>query len=238
MIKSILFDFNGIIIDDEPLQLAAYREVFAERGLEITDRDYYSCLGMDDKSFVRAHLNRLHHASDENTIAEFISAKSAAHRKLIKDELPLFPGAVDFIKESARNFSIGIVSMARRQEIDYVLERAKLNHLFAVVISAEDASAYKPDPDCYLRGRAGINQWRHEQGKFLLSPQEFLVIEDTPPGVRSGKGAGMCTLAITNTVSEAELRKAGADVVSRSLTDWNADAVRHCFDSPQWLSTR
>jgi beta-phosphoglucomutase-like phosphatase (HAD superfamily) len=62
-----------------------------------------------------------------------------------------------------------------------------------------------------------------------LLAQECLVVEDSPPGIRAGRGAGMRTLGITNTVSEAQLREAGADVVSSSLADWNVDAVHHVF---------
>lgn len=235
MIRAILFDFNGVIINDEPIQMAAYQEVLGARGVELTERDYYACLGMDDRSFVRVNLERAELAGDDEESARaIIDAKSAVHRRMIADELPLFPGVTTFIKEAARHFTVGVVSMARRLEIDYVLERAGLAKYFAAVISAEDARACKPDPDCYLRGRSAVNAWRHERGKLLLSPDDFLVIEDSPPGIRAGRGAGMRTLGITNTVTEAELRGAGADVVSANLADWNADAVRHVFSASRW----
>ncbi|MEJ7618903.1 MAG: HAD family phosphatase [Pyrinomonadaceae bacterium] len=221
-----------MIINDEPIQMAAYQEVLGGRGVELTERDYYSCLGMDDRTFVRVNLNRAGLAGEDEELArEIIDAKSVVHRRMIADELPLFPGVTAFIKEAARHFTVGVVSMARRLEIDYVLERAGFAEFFPTVISAEDARACKPDPDCYLRGRNAVNAWRHARGEWLLSPDEFLVIEDSPPGIRAGRGAGMRTLGITNTVTEAELREAGADVVSASLADWNADAVRHVFDA-------
>lgn len=232
MVRAILFDFNGIIINDEPIQMAAYQEVLGARGVELTAREYYSYLGMDDRSFVRANLERVgQSADDEAVVWEIINAKSAAHRRMIADELPLFPGVETFIKEAARHLTIGVASMARRVEIDYVLERAGLDKYFAAIISAEDARAHKPDPDCYLRGRRALNEWRHARGKLVLSPDEFLVIEDSPPGVRAGRRAGMRTLGITNTVGEKELRDAGAEVVSESLADWNVDAVRHVFSA-------
>jgi beta-phosphoglucomutase-like phosphatase (HAD superfamily) len=63
-----------------------------------------------------------------------------------------------------------------------------------------------------------------------LLASECLVIEDSPPGIESGRKAGMRTLGVTNTVSEAQLRTAGAEVVTASLADWSADAVHHVFE--------
>jgi beta-phosphoglucomutase-like phosphatase (HAD superfamily) len=63
-----------------------------------------------------------------------------------------------------------------------------------------------------------------------LLASECLVIEDSPPGIQSGRGAGMRTLGVTNTVTESELRAAGAEVVTASLADWTVDAVHHLYD--------
>ena len=112
---------------------------------------------------------------------------------------------------------------------DQLVSRARLEPLFSVIVSAEDVRACKPAPDCYRRGLEKLNEKR-QQGRLLpLIPEECLVVEDSPPGVQSGRAAGMRTLGVTNTVSEAELRSAGAEVVTKSLADWNVDAVRHLF---------
>jgi beta-phosphoglucomutase len=230
MIKAILFDFNGVIIDDEALQLAAYREVLKAHEIELTDSDYYSSLGMDDVRFVGAAFARAGKPLPDLVLADVIERKSAVHRSLIEDELPLFPGVVTFIKASAREFSLGVVSMARRPEIEYVLARAGLRTSFKVIISAEDVEACKPDPSCYSRAFLDVDQKRREADMLSISPSECLVIEDSPPGIVAARGAGMRTLGVTNTVSEKALREAGADVVTQSLSDWTTDAVRHVFD--------
>jgi beta-phosphoglucomutase len=122
--------------------------------------------------------------------------------------------------------------MARRTEIDYVLERASLASLFSVIISAEDSTAHKPDPSCYNHALAALNAKRNEAQHVLpLLADECLVVEDSPPGIRSARAAGMRTLGITNTVSDRDLREAGADSVTRSLADWTPDAVHHVFDA-------
>ena len=231
MIQAVFFDFNGVIVDDEPLQMKAYQEVLGREGLTLTEADYYGSLGMDDVTFVRAAFERAGRELDEETLARVVEGKTAAHRKLLEGELPLFPGVVNFIKALSRRYSVGLVSMARRTEIDHVLGRAALADYFNVVVSAEDATACKPDPSCYNNALESLNRKRGEGQIIPLRPDECLVIEDSPPGILSARGAGMRTLGVTNTVPDKALREAGADSVTRSLADWTPDAVHHVFDT-------
>jgi HAD superfamily hydrolase (TIGR01509 family) len=228
MIKAVFFDFNGVIIDDERLQMIAYQQVLQEHGIELTEAQYFEALGMDDRTFVQTALKRAGKLNVEN-VETVLQAKSLVHRKMIEDELPLFPGVVTFIKGSARHFSLGLVSMADQNEISYVFDRARLGKLFTVIVSADDVQVCKPDPACYRRGLEKLNQKRLEDRLLPVLSSESLVVEDSPPGIQSGRGAGMRTLAVTNTVSGAALRAAGAEVVTASLADWNVDAVKHVF---------
>jgi beta-phosphoglucomutase len=230
MIKAILFDFNGIVIDDEPLQFKAAQAALKAEGITLTEEDYYGSLGMDDATFFRAAFARAGRDGDADGLLERVIAEwSKLHRELIADELPLFPGVVTFIKSLARRFPLAVVSMARRESIEYVLERAGLKEAFAVIVSAEDVSACKPDPACVNRALEKLNEARRAAGQPALAPADCLVVEDAPPGIEAARIAGMRTLGVTNTVSEAALRAAGADVVTHSLADWTDDAVRHVF---------
>jgi len=229
MIQAIFFDFNGVIIDDERLQMEAYKEVLHEHGIELTASDYYSALGLDDKGFVRAAFARAGKQLSDEVMKIVLEGKGVRHRKAIEDELPLFPGVMTFLKATSRHYSLGIVSMATRDDIQYVLDRARLGVLFSVIVSAEDVHVCKPAPDCYLAGFEKLNDKRRGDRLLPLLPGECLVIEDSPPGIQSGRGAGMRTLGVTNTVAEKELRAAGAEVVSASLADWTVDAVHHLF---------
>jgi beta-phosphoglucomutase len=229
MIRAIFFDFNGVVIDDEHLHLGAYREALGTEGITITDEEYLGCLGMDDKTFVRAAIERAGRTATDEAVSAIIERESQLYRELIKDELPLVPGVVTFIKNVSRRYHLGLVSMWRRQEIDYIVERAGLNNLFAVTVTAEDVNVCKPDPACYLLALERLNEKRRASQEPPLRAEECLVIEDSPPGIRSGRAAGMRTLSVTNTVDEAQLRAADADVVTANLYDWNADAVHHVF---------
>jgi phosphoglycolate phosphatase len=230
MIQAIFFDFNGVIIDDEPLHLKAYQEVLAAEGINLTEEEYMTMLGMDDATFVRTAFGRAGKPLGEETTAAIVAREGDVHRKMIEDELPLFLGAVTFVKAASRHFGLGVVSMARRDAIDYVLGRASLESAFTVVVSAEDVKACKPDPGCYERALVLLNEKRRDGRQLPLLSHECLVIEDSPPGIQSGRAAGMRTLGVTNTVAEEKLRAAGADVVTRSLADWTVDAVHHVFD--------
>lgn len=229
MIQAIFFDFNGVIINDEPLQFQAYVEVMREHGITLTEEQYYGALGLNDINFVSKIFESANLTLTTEVSDLVIEAKSNIHRGLIEDELPLFPGVETFIKAAARGYAVCLVSMARRVEIDYVLRRARLDHLFSATISAEDVNRCKPFPDCYTAGLKKLNERRSRERVLPVLPEECLVIEDSPPGIISGKSAGMKTLGVTNTVSESELRAAGADVVTKSLADWTTDAVYHLY---------
>ncbi len=230
MIQAILFDFNGVVIDDEPLHRKAYQDTLAAEGISLSDGDYYNSLGMDDVTFVRAAFERAGRELSEETLRAVIAREAELHRAMIDGELPLFPGVVTFVKALARVYPLGIVSMARRDSIGHVLQRAALDRFFDVVVSAEDVRVCKPDPGCYNRALGLLNEKRSAANSPPFQPSECLVIEDSPPGIQAGRAAGMRTLGVVNTVRESALRDAGADVVTRSLADWTLDAVHHVFN--------
>jgi len=230
MIKAIFFDFNGVILDDEMIQMKAYREVLRGHDIELTEEMYLAGLGMDDRTFLRTIFGKAGKPLTDVVLASVIEAKTAAHREAIKDELPFFPGVLTFLKATARHFQLGLVSMANKTEVGYVFERARLGPLFSVVVTAEDTTTCKPAPDCYVCGLTKLNEKRQGERLLPLLAAECLAIEDSPPGIEAARAAGMRTLAVTNTVAEKELRAAGAEVVTQNLSDWSVDAVNLVFD--------
>ena len=222
-------DFNGVIINDEPLQMQAYQEILKDEAIDLSEEDYYSCLGMDDKTFVEAAYRRADKNYTAEKIKEINDAKTARWREIVDKEMPLFNGVENFVKKMEKDFALGIVSMARREEIEYILEKIGLRGSFLSIISAEDVSNCKPNPECYHKGFNLIDAARMTRGSNPIVHGDCLVIEDSPPGIQAGKRAGLKTLGITNTVSARELREAGADAVSKSLDDWMPDAMRRVF---------
>jgi phosphoglycolate phosphatase/beta-phosphoglucomutase len=230
MIKAILFDFNGVIIDDERVHLRAYREVLLGENVPLTDEDYFSSLGMDDAAFVRAAYERAERPLTEQIMQGLIKREHELHRELITNDLPVSAGVVTFIKAAAQHFELGIVSMAERSEIDYVLGLAGLDKMFSVIVSAEPGLRHKPAPDCYRRALELLNERRRAARELPLLPAECLAIEDAPPGIEAARATGMRTIGVTNTVAEDRLRAARADVVTPNLSDWTTAAVHHLFD--------
>jgi beta-phosphoglucomutase-like phosphatase (HAD superfamily) len=115
MIHAILFDFNGVIIDDERIHLKAYREVLLGENVPLTDADYFASLGMDDAAFVRAAYTRADRPLNDDVMNTLIEREHALHRELITNDLPIPAGVITFIKAAARHFQLGIVSMAERR---------------------------------------------------------------------------------------------------------------------------
>ncbi|HEY2964448.1 MAG TPA: HAD family phosphatase [Pyrinomonadaceae bacterium] len=229
MIKAIFFDFNGVIIDDETIQMKAYQEVLRGHDINVTEECYFGALGMDDRTFVRSMFAKAGKPLTDPMLDSVIDAKTLLHREVVKDELPLFPGVLTFLKATSRHFSLGLVSMANLNEVGYVFQRANLTPLFSVVVTADDSSVCKPAPDCYVCGLAKLNEKRQSERLLPLLPSECLAIEDSPPGVESARVAGMRTLGVTNTVDADGLRAAGAEVVTGSLADWTVASVHGVF---------
>ena len=229
MIKAIFFDFNGVIIDDETIQMKAYQQVLSGHEIDLREEWYFDSLGMDDKTFVKAMFERAKKPLTDPVLETVMGAKTDLHRQMIEDELPFLPGVLTFLKATSRHFQLGLVSMANQAEIGYVFQRANLTPLFSVIVTAEDASMCKPAPECYLAGLTKLNEKRQRERQLPLLASECLAIEDSPPGIESARAAGMRTLGVTNTVSEEALRAAGADVVTKSLADWTVGAVKGLY---------
>ena len=229
MIKAILLDFNGVIIDDEPIQMKAYQELLAAENIALTDEQYYECLGMDDKAFVEAAYARVGRTPEPNKVLEITQHKTQKWRDLMADGIPLFEDVDNFVRKMASEFSLGIVSVSGRPEIDFILEQTGLTDCFDTIVSAEDVSMCKPDPECYRLGFRDLDLARTSQGHLPMIHSECVVIEDSPPGVQAARAADLPVLGVTNTVDADRLREAGARWIARDLNDWFPDSVRRAF---------
>lgn len=229
MIKAILFDFNGVIVDDEHIQFEAYREVMKPYEVELTEYAYFSRMGMNDRVFVTSVFEEAGKPVDGQILDSITGAKTAKWRESVTANVPLFDGVDNFIRKCAEEFAIGIVSMAKRQEIELVLELAGLKDEFAFILSAEDIKTYKPDPECYREGFRRIDLYRTSNGHLPMDHGDCLAIEDAAAGVQAAKGAGLKALGITSHVSAEALRSAGADAVAKRLDDWMPESIKRVF---------
>ncbi|MGA9381121.1 MAG: HAD family phosphatase [Phormidium sp.] len=199
-LKAVLFDFNGIIINDEPIHKQLIEQILMAENLR-PKRDEFRkfCLGRSDRACLKDILSRRGRVISESYLNQLISRKAQAYQERLAQmaELPIYPGLEDLIlKLQSANLKIGLVTGALRSEVELVLSRANLAQYFSVIISSEDLKVSKPEPDGYLLAIELLNQ---EFANLDLQPSECLAIEDTPAGITSAKRAGMQVLGVANT---------------------------------------
>ncbi len=220
--QAVIFDFDGVIADTEPLHFEGLRRTLAEIQIDLTKDDYYAnYLGFDDRGCILEALRVNQRPASATLIENLMAKKAAAYLASIKDHLVIFPGVNAFVEEAAATCPIAIASGALRAEIELVLEQIGLRQSFCHVTSAEDVTHGKPNPEPFLHALAGLN--RHHAAA-LLSPTSCLVIEDSRPGIRAAKAAGMKVLAVANTHTVQDLHE--ADAISHNLRDTRLTDVR------------
>lgn len=228
-VKALLFDFNGVIIDDEKLHMKAYQEILKHDEIDLTEADYMASLGMDDRTFVKAAFERAGRIADDERIDEIVTTKSGRWKELVSADPPLFDGVENFVEKCANEFELGIVSMARRHEIEHILNTTNLAKHFSVIVSAEDVINCKPDPQCYRLGFEKLDAARISKGHLPMIHRDCVVIEDTPPGIRGAVAADLPALGVTNTVSAEALREAGATAIAKDLSDWMPESIKRLY---------
>ena len=208
--KAVVFDFDGVIANSEPLHFRAFRDVLAGQGVTLSESEYYErYLGYnDERAFHEIGLER-GRQWDARAIADLTARKALVTAELERDGAELFPGARELIEHLAPLCPLAIASGALRAEIQRTLDREGLAGHFSIIVSADDGGASKPAPDPY---RHAIE--RLSQALGLGAPLEAVdcaAVEDSPWGLESARAAGLRTVAITHTYPAAAL--AAADLI-------------------------
>lgn len=214
MLRAIIFDFDGVIVDSEPLILKLTQQMAAQEGWPITAAEYYrDYLALDDRGIVE-HLYRSHgRPIDARRRDQLVAWKARAYAELIHDGLPPLPGAIEFVRNAAREFPVAIASGSLRAEIEYLLSKLGLRDAFQVLVTADEVEHSKPEPEVFLKTLAALRQSpRLRSGSGQAAPPlgaaECLVIEDAPGGIRAAHAAGMKCLALAHTRPATELAAA------------------------------
>lgn len=214
MLRAVLFDFNGVLVDDEPIHLQLFQEVLREEGVELTEDDYYAhYLGFDDRGCFAAVLAEAGQEAGPARLTRLIARKAAYYQDLIRRQgYPFFAGAADLVRGAAdRGWTLGVVSGALRDEVEGALRQEGLRELVKVIVTAEDVVESKPDPESYQRALQLMNT-QPPLPQRLVHPHEVLALEDSPAGLESAAGAGLVTVAVAHTYGAGELAAAGATI--------------------------
>ncbi len=219
--SATLFDFNGVLVDDERVHLAAFQAVLAPLGVVLTEADYWeSYLGCDDRGGFRKALESAQRDASEAEVTRLVEAKRPVYRALAERELTVFPGAAEVVRARAAAGPVGIVSGALEEEVRFGLDALGVRACVAFIVAAEQAPRSKPDPMGYLLGVEALTRLVGAE-----AARRAIVVEDSLDGIRSGKAAGLTVAAVAHTYPAAELAGAGADAVFPALANVTSEAL-------------
>jgi beta-phosphoglucomutase-like phosphatase (HAD superfamily) len=146
-LQAIVFDFDGVIANSEPLHLLAFQQALAEDGVDLSASEYYErYLGYDDVGMFEALGRDRGLSMTGGRVAELVARKGDHMQALLRSGSVLFPGALEFIREAAAAVPIAIASGALRHEIDEIIGAAGVRDLFSTIVAAGDTPESKPSP--------------------------------------------------------------------------------------------
>lgn len=218
MKQAVLFDMNGVIVDDESLHERAFGKVLAERGFDLTHEEYQRCFaGRTDRdgliSYQKAHAI----VFDLDSV---MKEKTIAYQKLSEDGLQSYLGVIPLIKAiKAEGIQLGLVTSATYFEVEAVLLVFSLKHDFSVIVTAEDIHEGKPSPEGYLLGASRLG----------VKPENCVVVEDAPSGIKAAKAVGMHCIAVAHTHRANDLSE--ADIVIEAFNERTLGLITRFFDA-------
>ncbi len=230
MLRAILMDFNGVILNDEPFHLELYQKILADCQIPLNSEQYYQkYLVMDDENCFRQIFRDYGKPATEQELKQLVQRKGKLYQKEIGRRLAFFQGTANFIQKAASRCGMAIVSGARRSEIKQALKHAHLLRYFAVIVSAEDVVNGKPDPEGLHLACGKLNEWlfKHTRGFTSIQPEECLVIEDSIEGIEMAHKAGMKCVAVTNSYPVEKLNQ--ADLVIKSFDGFDLAEAEKLF---------
>jgi HAD superfamily hydrolase (TIGR01509 family) len=212
VLRAVIFDCDGVIANTEPLHFATFKQVLAERGINLDEEEYYrEFLAYDDRGAFERIFAKRRVELEAGEIPQLIDRKASFIEPIMRERLELFPGVVEFVRSASRAVPIAVASGALRHEVDLILRFGGILDQFITVVAAEDVSNGKPHPEPFQEALARINTAVSSE----IPPRQCLVIEDSVHGINAANAAGMICMAITNSYEPDRL--AAADLVVTTL---------------------
>ncbi len=207
-----LLDFDGVLVDSEPVHLAAFNDVLARHQITISQQDYTDhYLSLDDAGVFRSVLARAGRTLREDDVRRLVAAKAPSFMARFEEAFRAFPGATELVAHRATRGLVGVVSGALEREIEFALGKMGVRSSVAFVVSAERTPLSKPDPSSFLLAVEELRRLGHSGGT--------VVVEDSIGGVTAAKRAGLRCVGVTHSYPGEGLLRAGADAVVASLAE-------------------
>jgi beta-phosphoglucomutase len=206
MLKAVIFDFDGVLVDSEQIHLQAFNRIFAQFYFQISTQEYYDkFLGLSDEELFRIVDKEKKLSLSERQFRQLLGEKAHIFQQLASTQATVYSGVPQLLKMLADNkIPMAVCSGALGDEIEMILKGANLRNYFDVIVSAEQVKKGKPDPEGFLLALKMLNKKLKRQ----INPQDCIVIEDSRWGLEAAKNAGMHPIAVTNTYSADQLKPA------------------------------
>jgi beta-phosphoglucomutase len=220
-----LFDYNGLLVDDEQVHLASFAEVLAPLGIALDEATYWErYLGFDDAGAFEAILLDQGRDAPPHAVRELVERKRPVYLRKAEGSLHPFPGASDLVRRRAAVGPVVIVSGALRDEITMGLRLLGVEDRVGHIVAADDTERSKPDPEGYLRGIAALDRLDTRGiGKHAIA------LEDSTSGIEAAKAAGLACVGVTHSYPADVLQQAGADLVVDDLDAVTEDVLETLF---------
>ena len=210
---AVIFDFDGVIVDTEPIHYQVFQQILEPLGMGYTWQEYTDTyMGFDDRDAFREAFRTAGQAITQDGLQELINQKASLFEQAVARGVTPYPGVVELIKElAAHGIPLAICSGALRSDIMPILEQLDIKHFFSHIVTADDVPQSKPHPASYLKAKDLLLTSFPEK----LNPSSLIyAIEDTPAGIQSAKGAGLRVVAVTNSYPADKLVQADAQITS------------------------
>lgn len=216
MLKAVLFDMDGVIVDTEPLHYKAYHLMFDEFGLEVSDELYESFTGQSTKNICTRIVN--HFDLNEDPVKLELSKRNHFNHLFDHDpSLQLLDGVHDIIKDYYRNkVTMVLASSASRSTIDRVFNRFNLEPYFKAKHSGAELKSSKPHPEIFINAAVSSG----------YNIKECMVIEDSTNGILAAKRAGIFCVGYKSKHSKNQDYSL-ADLVVNNLNDLKYEMVKN-----------
>lgn len=203
---AVIFDMDGVLVDSAPAHFESWQRLGREENITITREQFEAGFGRQNRDIIPTFFGPV----SPERLAAIAQRKESIYRDLVRAKVPAIEGATDLIAAlAAEKILLAIGSAGPLENIEMILRGMGVSHFFDVIVSGEDASRGKPDPQVFQIACQ----------RLRMPPHRCVVIEDAIAGVEAAKAAGTKVAAVMMHHNEKALMKAGADLVVPRLSE-------------------